>query len=184
MSMIEYYPAFFKEDLFGRLERETDWKAEKIRLFGKEVLQPRLVAWHGDPQAIYTYSGLTMKPMPWTGTLLYIKEEIEDFTGRDFNSVLLNYYRTGDDYMGWHSDNEPELSERPYIASASFGGTRRFQLKHRVTKEVLEYELEDGSLLIMKDQLQEEWIHRIAPTKRSVAPRINLTFRKIYRASL
>ncbi len=181
---LEYTPDFYSSEkatqLFHLLKQEIKWKSEKIKMFGKEVNQPRLIAWYGDPEAVYTYSGLTMRPLLWTDALLKIKERIESSVGQNFNSVLLNYYRSGQDYMGWHADNEKELGKRPVIASLSLGATRRFQLKHRREDlGLLTIELENGSLLIMKDDMQEHWLHKVAATKKEVGERINLTFRKI-----
>ncbi len=159
------------------------WRQEPIKIFGKEVMQPRLTAWYGDPDTAYSYSGIVMEPLPWTEPLAEIKKRIEDFAGTPFNSVLLNYYRDGQDSMGWHSDNEPELGPNPVIASLSLGGVRRFHLKHRKRKELetKRMDLLDGSLLVMGGALQHHWLHQISKTKKAVAGRINLTFREVKR---
>lgn len=180
---IEYYPHFFSlheaDFLLPKFIKEIPWKAEQIKIFGKEVLQPRLTAWYGDATAVYTYSGLTNFPLPWTPDLSEIRDRISAQVQAPFNSVLLNYYRGGSDYMGWHSDDERELGTRPVIASVTFGQIRRFQLRHRMTKELITMELGHGSLLVMKGNMQSGWVHRVAPTAKAVGPRINLTFRKI-----
>ncbi|PSU11819.1 alpha-ketoglutarate-dependent dioxygenase AlkB [Photobacterium gaetbulicola] len=165
------------EQCFEQLNQELDWQQQKIRMFGREVLQPRLQAWCGD--AVYTYSGLTMQPDPWSPTLQVIRQQLVSLLDVNFNSVLANQYRNGHDYMGWHQDNEPELGEQPVIASVSLGAPRRFVLRHRQTKEKREYLLTSGSLLVMAGELQHYWQHTVPKTRRPTAARINLTFREI-----
>lgn len=165
------------DNYFQRLSEELNWRQETIRMFGRDVLQPRLQAWCGD--AVYTYSGLTMKPQSWTPTLLAIKAACEKVSEVRFNSVLANLYRDGQDYMGWHRDNEPELGVQPVIASVSLGESRRFILKHMETKQKLEFNLESGSLLVMAGNTQQCWVHSVPKTRKPKAGRINLTFRLI-----
>jgi len=161
-----------------RLVAETDWRAESITLWGKRFLQPRLTAWHGD--ADYTYSGLTMKALPFTPLLAEIRQAAEQASGRTFNSVLLNYYRNERDSMGMHSDDEAELGPEPAIASVSFGATRTFILRHKRSKQVLKIDLTDGSMLLMAGATQAHWSHGINKETRQKGPRVNLTFRFIF----
>ncbi|EKO3972783.1 alpha-ketoglutarate-dependent dioxygenase AlkB [Vibrio fluvialis] len=163
---------------FSVLTQELDWQQEAITLFGKSVLQPRLQAWYGDKA--YTYSGLTMPPKAWTPMLVDLKQRCELLAGQAFNSVLANLYRDGQDSMGWHQDNEPELGQQPVIASLSLGETRRFVLRHLHSKEKFELPLSHGSLLIMAGNTQHFWQHCVPKTVRTLEPRINLTFRLIH----
>ena len=153
---------------------------ESILLFGREVLQPRLSCWIGDPQASYTYSGKTLSPGPWVPDLEGLRERLGEALSQDFNSVLCNLYRSGQDSMGWHADNEPELGLDPRIASVSRGGTRRFVLRHRKRKApAVELVLSHGSLLVMEGTTQHHWRHAVPKTARPANPRLNLTFRTI-----
>lgn len=163
--------------VMARLVAETDWRAESITLWGKQFLQPRLTAWHGD--ASYTYSGLTLPALPFSPLLAEIKQAVEAVSARRFNSVLLNYYRDGRDSMGMHSDDEPELGPAPAIASVSFGATRTFVLRHKRSKRTVKLDLNDGSMLLMAGATQANWSHGINKTTRALGPRINLTFRFI-----
>lgn len=174
-----FYDAFQANSLLNQLTVETVWKHEPIMLFGKEVMQPRLTAWYGDSGTAYSYSGIQMNPLPWTPLLAEVKQAIENVSGKQFNSVLLNLYRDGKDSMGWHSDNEPELGRNPFIASLSLGASRRFHLKPRYRKELetIRLDLANGSLLLMGGALQHHWLHQVSKTKKAVGPRINLTFR-------
>lgn len=165
------------EAVLARLVAETSWRAESITLWGKQHLQPRLTAWHGD--ARYSYSGLDLEPLPFTPLLLDIKQAVEKATGESFNSVLLNYYRDGRDSMGMHSDDEAELGPEPAIASVSFGATRTFILRHRRSKQTVKLDLTSGSLLLMRGKTQHFWLHGINKSARQTGPRVNLTFRKI-----
>ena len=142
--------------------------------------QPRLTSLHGNTLSSYTYSGLTLQPLPMTEALLELMNLIKKVSDHDYNCVLLNLYRDGSDSNGWHADNEKELGKHPQIASFSFGGSRFFHFKHRHIKEQRhKIELHHGSLLLMERAMQEHWLHQIPKTKKPIEPRINLTFRKI-----
>jgi alkylated DNA repair dioxygenase AlkB len=169
--------ALDNDAVLARLVAETDWRAESITLWGKRFLQPRLSAWQGEKS--YTYSGLTLAPLPFSALVQDIRQAAEQATGRSFNSVLLNYYRDGRDSMGMHSDDEAALGPAPAIASVSFGATRTFILRHRRTKQTLKLALEAGSLLLMAGATQKNWTHGINKTARPLGARINLTFRYI-----
>jgi alkylated DNA repair dioxygenase AlkB len=167
--------------IFDQLTAEVPWRQERILVWGKMHLQPRLVAWYGDRGSDYTYSGITLTPIPWTDLLLEIKRRIETVTAASFNSVLLNYYRDNRDSMGFHSDDEPELGLRPVIASLSLGEERTLILKHKLNKlaKPIRLKLASGSLLLMKGETQRYWTHGVAKESRPCGPRINLTFRQI-----
>jgi alkylated DNA repair dioxygenase AlkB len=165
------------DDVLARLVAETPWRADTIVVYGKRHLQPRLTAWYGNGS--YTYSGLTLHPLPPTPLLAQLQEVVERVTGHRYNSVLLNYYRDGADSMGMHSDDEAELGPQPVIASLSFGATRTFILRHRSSKRTIKLDLTDGSLLLMAGALQKNWLHGINKTMRPLGPRINLTFRYV-----
>ena len=165
------------DDMLTQLIADTAWRSQQIVLWGKRIDQPRLTAWHGEKH--YTYSGLTLRPLPFTALQLQVKAAVEAVTGDVFNSVLLNYYRDGRDSMGMHSDDEPELGPEPVIASVSFGATRPFTLKHKRTKQTVKLSLPGGSLLLMKGKTQACWQHGINKSTRVVGPRVNLTFRNV-----
>lgn len=182
---IIFYPSLLdqleSDRRFTELSQTIDWRQDWITIYGRSLPQPRLTAWYGDPGKAYTYSGITMQPMPWTATLLELKAKVEAVSEVEFNSVLLNLYRDGNDSMGWHSDDEPELGQNPSIGSLSLGGTRRFMLRHRFEKGLKhQLELTSGSFLLMRGTTQHYWQHHVPKTKRPVLPRINLTFRVIY----
>ncbi len=165
--------------LCAKLQQELEWQQEQIMMFAKPVLIPRLQAWYGDRSALYQYSGLALTPLPWTATLACIKKDIEHSYPYRFNSVLANLYRDQQDGMGWHSDNEAELGSNPVIASLSLGQERKFAIKHKSSGEKLNLNLQSGSLLIMRGQLQQHWRHSLPKSKKFMAARINLTFRNI-----
>jgi len=153
------------------------WKVETARLFGREMAVPRMTAWFGD--AAYRYSGILHEPAAMPGIVQYLRERAEALSSASFNSVLLNLYRTGRDSVGWHSDREAGLGDRPTIASLSLGGTRRFQFRHRRTKETLTLELGSGDWLMMRGETQRFWVHQVPKTASPVDPRVNLTFRRM-----
>ncbi len=179
---ILYWPKVWPISLFEELDRSLVWKQDKIKIYGRDIKLPRLTAWYGDPEASYSYSGIQNSPLPWTVDLISIRKQAEAYSQSRFNAVLANRYADGGHYQGYHADNEEELGSEPVIASASFGGTRRFLIKEKesVSQRRFEIALEDGSLLIMRGKLQEHFVHAIAKTKKAVEPRINLTFRRIF----
>lgn len=168
------------DHLYQTLLSDLTWKQYPIRMFGKTMLQPRLIAWYGDQGTQYTYSQTTLVAEGWNDDLKQIQEELKLRFQLNFNSVLLNLYRDGQDSMGWHSDNEKELGAEPIIASISLGAARTLQFRqknnHKTKASIL---LESGSLLLMQGDTQELWQHQIAKTKKVKTPRINLTFRII-----
>jgi alkylated DNA repair dioxygenase AlkB len=170
------------DSLLRELIERTSWQSESITVWGKKHLQPRLTAWYGDAGKSYSYSGIDLDPLPWTKTLLQIREMVQKLAHERFNSVLLNYYRDHRDGMGFHSDDEPDLGPTPVIASLSLGATRTFILKHKFRRELkpVRLELPSGSLLLMKGQTQTFWKHGIDKLTKPCGPRVNLTFRRIY----
>ena len=163
---------------FLALMAETEWKSKTLKLFGKIQKIPRLSAWYGDLP--YTYSGIKMMSNPLSLNLLKLKKISEVITGAQFNSVLVNLYRNGQDSIGWHSDNEPELKINPSIASISLGGPRILEFRNKENKKKVSIMLPNNSLLFMCGETQHSWQHAIPKTKSFVRPRINLTFRQIY----
>jgi len=183
-NLVLYEHFFSKEEsdrLYTSLLTDTKWQQSDIVIYGKRHLSPRLIAWYGDTEQSYKFSGTKMEPYPWTKELLFIKERIEGQTGIKFNSVLLNLYRNGQDSVGWHRDNERELGNNPVIGSVSFGETRPFQIRHKFRKEVekLTIPLTHGSFLLMSGPMQHFWEHQIPKTAKEISQRINLTFRII-----
>jgi alkylated DNA repair dioxygenase AlkB len=178
-----YYPTFFSKlesDLFfSSLRRKIEWAQESMILYGKKINFPRLTAWYGDNDRPYSFSGITLQPKGWLPELTTIKNKIEIAAGTEFNSVLLNLYRNGNDSISWHTDAEPELGINPIIGSVNFGQARVFQLRHRDTKDKIEIELVHGSALLMKGELQHHWQHQVPKTSKPMKERINLTFRFI-----
>lgn len=182
---VNYYGKLFSckeadsylEKLLGTIE----WQNDEALIFGRKIITKRKVAWYGEKSFEYTYSNITKHALPWTKELLELKTVIEKETGETFNSCLLNLYHTGDEGMAWHSDGEADLKKNGAIASLTLGAERKFAFRHKQTKEKVELVLEHGSLLVMKDTTQDNWLHRLPPTRRITAPRVNLTFRTIDR---
>ena len=179
-----FHPDFFSVEeadrYFKGLQEGLAWLQEPIWMFGKQILQPRLTALYGDPKVRYGYSGIAMEALPFTEVLEKIKVRLQEFTNQEFTHVLCNFYRDGQDSMGWHRDNEPVLGRNPTIGSLTFGATRSFQLRPYGKKEPkLSLELSHGSLLLMGGESQHFWEHQLPKTKKVLAPRINLTFRKL-----
>ena len=173
----DFLPKARADELFAKLQQEIEWEQRSIKIFGREVPQPRLTAWYGDID--YTYSGLRWDAKKWPETLALLKAAVESHSSHAFNSVLANLYRDGQDSVGWHSDDEPELGRDPVIGSVSLGTERMFHMKHK--RKAVEWKalLGHGSLLLMKGPTQHFWKHTLPKDKCVHGPRINLTFRQM-----
>lgn len=168
------------DEWLAGLLAETPWEQPVVHLHGQDYRVPRQVAWYGDPKVSYRYSGLVHRPLPWTPLLAKIRQRVQEEVGQPFNGVLLNLYRDGQDSMGWHSDDEPELGPNPTVASVNLGGTRRFDLRRKGSGRIEHsLELAHGSLLVMSGPTQHHWQHQVAKTRAACQPRLNLTFRWI-----
>lgn len=184
---VNYYGKILTKEeadhFYLNLLEKIDWKNDEAIIFGKKILTKRKVAWHGDKDFNYTYSKSTKTALPWSEELLLLKNKIEEKTGEKFNSCLLNLYHDGSEGMAYHSDAEKDLKKNGTIASLTLGAERKFSFKHKTSGERIDLFLEHGSLLIMKDETQTNWLHRLPPTKKIRTPRINLTFRMIEKTS-
>jgi alkylated DNA repair dioxygenase AlkB len=168
------------DGLLDDLWERVDWSQHWVRMGARRLRCPRLSAWYGDRGALYRYSGQVYDPLPWIPPLEEVRRKVEEVTGHGFNAVLLNAYRDGNDSMGWHSDDEKELGDRPVVASVSLGAVRRFRLRDRSREHpAFGIELEHGSLLLMGEGTQEAWQHAVPRTRRPVGLRLNLTLRRI-----
>lgn len=180
---VNYYGKIFSLEeadyYYQLLLSEIEWRNDEAIIFGKKILTKRKVAWYGDIPFEYTYSNATKTALPWIENLLVLKKIAEQTTGETYNSCLLNLYHSGDEGMAWHSDAEKDLKKHGAIGSMSFGAERKFAFKHKKTQEKVELILEHGSLLVMKNETQDFWLHRLPPTKKFFKERVNLTFRTI-----
>jgi alkylated DNA repair dioxygenase AlkB len=167
----------WQSELMRGLIEQLDWQQRQIRLFGRLIDQPRLVCGYGSQE--YRYSGLTIKAGEPPRLLADMHMAVSRMSQTRFNSVLGNYYRNGDDYMGWHQDNEASLGKNPTIASVTLGQRRKFVFKHKSMAVKRELWLESGCLLIMAGSIQHHWLHALPKTKKANQPRLNFTFRYI-----
>ena len=179
-AWIDYAPGWIEpeqgRDLLQRLIDELPWEQRPINAFGKEVMQPRLIAWAGSLP--YRYSGQTLEPRPLEGVLQELTSAVSEAVGAPFNHVLGNRYRDGRDHMGWHADDERELGRNPVIAALSLGVRRKFVLhRKRNKRQKRHYELAHGSLLVMGGACQHTWRHAVPKMGAVQGERINLTFR-------
>jgi alkylated DNA repair dioxygenase AlkB len=182
---LHYYPHFHDAQraayLLAHFLRDVPWRQDRIRIAGRLMDVPRLQAWYGDKGSGYGYSGISLRPLPWTPVLQEIRETLQATTGLTFNSVLLNLYRNGRDSVAWHSDDEAELGPDPCIASLSYGAVRKLEIRplDRTVGRKQSLELGDGSLLLMGKGFQQHWQHQVPKVPDLHTPRVNLTFRYI-----
>ena len=184
---VNYYGKILSSEEADRysdlLMQNTQWEKDEVIIFGKHITTKRKVAWYGDSEYLYTYSNTTKQALAWTKELSELKQIVEEYAEIKFNSCLLNLYHNGNEGMGWHSDDEESLGKNNTIASLSFGAERKFSFKHKQTRQLVSLVLEDGSLLIMKDATQSNWLHSLPKSKNITQPRINLTFRTMHEPS-
>lgn len=184
-AWIDLWPGWLaqsEEHWHQQLAEEILWREERYQMFGREMVAPRKVAWHGDTDAHYRYSGVSHQPLPWTPGLQVLRSMLETTTGLHFNSVLANLYRDGSDGMGWHADNEAEVGPTPqdrHIASVSLGTPRRFVLRNERDRSKHTFLLGKGDLLLMRGTTQTDFKHAVPKSAKELGPRINLTFRAI-----
>jgi alkylated DNA repair dioxygenase AlkB len=181
---LHYYRNWLSEEeadkLLLVLQHKVLWQQTEITVYGKSVPIPRLNAWYGDPGCRYTYSNAELEPIPWLPELMVINQRLSASLGCCFNTVLVNYYRNGNDSVAWHSDDEVELGSNPVIASVSLGAERRFCMRHRYCDKTQKtIDLHHGSLLLMSGRMQHYWQHQIPKIPKLVNSRINLTFRRV-----
>lgn len=180
-GILNYYPAFLdtpeSASYFKSINNNCLWRQEEVRLYGKLHRLERKVAWYGDRDYAYRYSGQEHHARPWFSELKKLRDQVQAFCGENFNACLLNFYPDGNSGMGWHSDNENSIIRSSCIASLSLGAARPFQLRHRERETKTELLLETGSLLLMKGRIQEYWQHALPKRSGIGEARINLTFR-------
>lgn len=180
---VNYYGVVFSprtaNACYQQLLNNTPWRNDEAAMYGKHIITKRKVAWYGSQPFSYTYSNASKVSLPWTPLLCKLKEKVELVTGESYNSCLLNLYHDGSEGLGWHSDNEKDLKPHGAIASLTFGAERKFSFKHRGSQETINLLLQHGSILVMKDEIQRYWLHKLPTTTQPHSPRINLTFRTI-----
>lgn len=161
--------------------RDIDWHRESVTMFGTKYRLPRLTAWYGDKDCAYRYSGTTREGEPWTECLAEICGLVKRRLCYPFNFLLANRYRSGSDYVGWHSDDERDMGSRPVIASVSLGASRVFRVRPRSGGKSKGLLLQHGSLLVMWGDSQRMFKHSVPKTDQRLGERINLTYRHIVR---
>lgn len=175
-----YLSAIQAGELMHRLLTDLPWARPELTVWGKSHRIPRCVHWQGDPGTAYCYSGLHTESSPWHPWVRRLRDKLREDTGLNFNSALVNLYRNGDDKMGWHADDEPELGPRPLIASVSLGAQRDFRIRPKdKSGPAINIALPPGSLLIMHEGTQATWEHCVPIRRKVKEPRINLTFRHV-----
>ncbi|HEV3324280.1 MAG TPA: alpha-ketoglutarate-dependent dioxygenase AlkB [Puia sp.] len=189
-TVINLLPFDGAADYYGKVLSTTDarhyldrlltniaWRNDEAVIFGRHIITKRKVAWYGDDNYSYKYSGRTRQALIWTAELLELRGRVEALTAKKYNSCLLNLYHDGDEGMAWHSDDEKTLEPDGAIASLSLGAERKFSFRHQKTRQVISVPLEAGSLLVMHGVTQDNWHHALPKTKKVTQARINLTFR-------
>jgi alkylated DNA repair dioxygenase AlkB len=184
-GQVDYYGAIMGAEeartYMDGLMRSIEWRNDEAVIFGRHIITKRKVAWYGDGDYSYKYSGVVRQALSWTPALEELRRLVERLTGVHYNSCLLNLYHNGDEGMAWHSDDEKELEPGGAIASLSFGAERRFLLRHKQSRQMVEVLLAPGSLLVMRGATQDCWLHSLPKMKRVLRPRVNLTFRTMMR---
>lgn len=173
------YPPGESARLYQRLRDEQDWPDNHYWVAGRRFTLPRLQTWHADPGILYSHSNNLLYTRPWTPLLSSLRRDVSEALHQPFNAVLVNRYRHGDDYVGWHADDDIEMGENPLIASLSLGAERLFSLRHKISGDSYQLPLPSGALLVMRPPFQQYWEHAVLPAPGFTEGRINLTFRRV-----
>lgn len=183
---VDIYQKFYNkkeaDSIFKELSK-LNFEDSYIKIYGKKKM-PRKMLWFSDNKDwTYVFSknhinGL--KAHKFTKLLNRIREKVEKETKQKFNSLLINYYESGQNSVNWHNDDDPWLGENFMVPSLSFGGERNFLIKENKKGSKSEKMLlKHGSMIVMKEMTQKSHIHSVPKTKQSIGPRINLTFRNV-----
>ena len=153
------------ETLFNSLLTSIEWD---------ERMSARRTASFGRP---YNYSQMDYAEKPIPFELRSLLAMLDGRLGIKFNNCLLNYYETGDNTMGFHSDETTGLVPGAGVAIVSLGSVRDITYRSKMQPEIQRsFPLKPGSLLYMNDIVQEGWMHAIR-RQRDAGPRISLTWR-------
>ncbi|MBV7317554.1 alpha-ketoglutarate-dependent dioxygenase AlkB [Shewanella sp. NIFS-20-20] len=181
------FPRYLSQQHSQQLQDECcsyPWCQPEIRLFGRAIAIPRQQVWFADKGCDYRYSQLLIQALPWPPLLAQLRQQLLRDFGTKVNGVLANHYRNGQDSMGWHSDNEPEIVANSDIYSISLGASRdlcfRTKQEQHHRPEIHTVCLHHGDLLVMHAPMQQAWQHCVPKRARVTCPRWNLTFRQIY----
>lgn len=144
---------------------------------GKTFPSKRLSCVFADQASTQYNSDIPIYPWNSSSTIAMIKERMEQLLGIKFDYVLCHLYRNGRDHISPHRDRE---AMKTTIASVSLGAKRKFRLrKIGETKGwEEEFEMDSGSMIVMKPTCQHNYVHWVPEEKKISEPRINLTFRQ------
>ncbi|MBY5990593.1 alpha-ketoglutarate-dependent dioxygenase AlkB family protein [Ferrimonas balearica] len=172
--LARYWPQWLapsESERLGPVLAALPWQQPQVRIFGRTHPIPRQQCYLGAPNCHYRYSGLLLAPEPVPPVIAALMTRLAPL-GTEFNAVLVNRYRDGQDRMGWHKDDEPELD--PQLAILSLGASRRLRLRFE-PKDSRAVELAHGSLLWLAPGVY----HSLPATARAKSERVSLTFRRV-----
>lgn len=144
--------------------------------------EPRLTAWFSEDNVAYEYSRIRHESQGWPDWAEHLAEGIKGQYGDRYhkpNSVLVNVYRNGEDYVSMHKDDEPLFDNNQPIASVSLGTPRAFAIGTSRTRVDHTMDLEDKSLLLMLPGFQDRYWHSVPRQPDVQHARVNLTFRYV-----
>jgi alkylated DNA repair dioxygenase AlkB len=161
----EFYPDHAA--LFDQLQALVVWD---------ESMAARKTASFGHP---YHYSQMRYAVLPIPECLQPLLRQLHDRLRIPFNNCLLNYYETGNNTMGFHSDDTSGLVPGTGVAIVSLGSQREITYRSIQDPSIEKsHALVPGSMLYMDDAVQKDWLHAIRRHK-GAGPRISLTWRAI-----
>lgn len=96
----------------------------------------------------------------------------------NFNGLLINWYRNGEDFISEHSDNEKDLKPLTPILTVSLGAERDFVLRDKISKVRTITRLQHNSVFVMGGTSQQTHTHGLPKRKRVADFRISITMRE------
>ena len=171
----------FADDLFKHCLDELPWREELVPMFGRVFVAPRLSCALADEGCTYRYRGSQTESIRFTNSIEQLRQKLRKHVTVPFNYVLATKYRDGNDYVGWHADDERDLVPGQTIANVSLGEVREFRIKGRDGAFDERVSTAHGSLLLMQGELLRTTKHSLLRTKRLIGPRVVLSFREVRR---
>ena len=175
----EYLCSVQADAIFEECRTQLPWQNEIVPMFGRNYVAPRLSCAIADPGCTYRYRGSQSVSIVFPESIDFLRRKLENDINAQFNYVLANRYRNGNDHVGWHSDDERDMGMFPTIASVSLGATRKFKIASRSNDERITIDVCHGSMLLMFGESQRRFKHSLMKTRTPVGERINLSFRYV-----
>lgn len=120
------------------------------------------------------------------GKIKMLQSMVENLLNKKFDLILVNFYSTIEDKMGWHRDGGVIDDD---VVVLSLGGSRIFEFRDKETKKIQQFRLNNGEMIHMWGKCQDLYDHRVKNHKQSnpnqkFEERISIVFRQLNKYTL